>query len=342
MTTRDAIDAATVAAFRQGDADAFGRISDRYTRELHVHCYRMIGSFDDAEDLVQETLMRAWNRREQFDGRAGIRAWLYRIATNACIDGIRARRARGARGSAEHDEGVPPYSRFPWMQPYPDVLLDEAASPDVTPDARLILRDTIELAFLATVQSLPPKQRAVFVLRDVLDFSASETAEILDDTAAAVNSALQRARSTLQRRRGTPGGRIATTTASFDEARLLQTFMDAQDRGDVSAIVALLREDVRMTLLPDAVTWDGREEVARELRKKRSDFDGDVRSVPIAANRQPALAVYVRRATDAVYRAWAVVVLGVREGELREIATFASPELFARFKLPPILEADGA
>jgi RNA polymerase sigma-70 factor (ECF subfamily) len=331
----DAIDATTIAAFRRGDPNAFDHIAQRYERELRVHCYRMSGSFDDAEDLVQETLMRAWNRRDTYEGRAGLRSWLYRIATNACID---ATRARAARQKSEEERAA--YSHFPWMQPYPDALLDAAMPEDAQPDARLVSRDTIELAFLAAVQSLPPKQRAVLILRDVLDFSASETAQILDDTIAAVNGALQRARATLERRRGTPNAADASS-ASFDEAVLLQAFMDAQDRGDVGVIVDLLREDVRMTLLPDAVTWDGREEVARELRRKRQGFDGDIRSVPIAANRQPALAVYIRRKADAVYHAWALVVLGMREGKLREIATFASPDLFARFGLPATLAADG-
>jgi len=137
------------------------------------------------------------------------------------------------------------------------------------------------------------------------------------------------------------GDSVEPSAATFDEAVLLQGFMDAQDRGDVNAIIDLLRDDVRMTLFPDAVTWDGREEVARELRKKRSDFDGEVRSIPIAANRQPALAVYIRRRDDVEYRAWALVLLGVRAGKLREIATFASPELFARFELPPTLAERG-
>ena len=335
-TMSNEIDAATVGAFRDGDSVAFDRITRRFSPELRVHCYRMIGSLDDAEDLLQETLMRAWNRRDSYEGRAGVRAWLYRIATNACID---AARARAARLAAEHGGGAAPrYDRFPWLQPYPDALLDQAASEDAQPDARVVSRDTIELAFLAAVQGLPPKQRAVLILRDVLDFSARETAEILDDTTAAINGALQRARATIQRRRDTrhAGG---ASTPSFDEALLLQAFMDAQDRGDVGAIVDLLREDVRMTLLPDAVTWDGREEVARELRRKRQDFDGDVRSMPIAANRQPALAVYVRGAGDVVYSAWAIVLLGMRDGKLREIATFASPDLFSRFGLPPTLAA---
>ena len=332
MMMRDAIDTETIAAFKRGDPTAFDEIAGRYVPELQLHCYRMTGSFDDAEDLVQETLMRAWTRRESYEGRAGVRAWLYRIATNACIDAARARAVRPIAGR----DSAAPYAHVSWMQPYPDALLDAAVSEDAQPDVQVAARDTIELAFLAAVQSLPPKQRAVLILRDVLDFSANETAEILDDTTPAVNGALQRARATLERRRRTPNA-VDTMAASFDEAVLLQAFMDAQDRGDVTAIVGLLREDVRMTLFPDAVTWDGREEVAAEFRRRRHDFDGEVRSVPIAANRQPALAVYVRQARDAVYRAWALVVLGMRGGKLQEIATFASPDLFARFGLPPTL-----
>jgi RNA polymerase sigma-70 factor (TIGR02960 family) len=336
--TPDPIDVAEIAAFQRGDANAFERLTRRYARELHVHCYRMVGSFDDADDLVQETFMRAWDKRQSYEGRAGIRAWLYRIATNACIDAIRG---RAARGGAHREDTVPPYERVPWLQPYPDALLENVVSEEAQPDARLVSRDAIELAFLATVQTLPPKQRAVLIFRDVLDFSATETAEILGDTTAAVNSALQRARATLERRRGTvvsPG----TAAPSFDDAVLLQAFMDAQDRGDVNALVDLLREDVRMTLFPDATTWSGRDAVVRELRAKRRDFGGDIRSVPIAANRQPALAVYVRQSTDVAYRAWAIVVLAFRDGKLREIATFASADLFARFRLPPTLDPSAA
>jgi len=334
MPTLDAVDAATVAAFRKGDHDAFARISRRHFRELHIHCYRMVGSYDEAEDLVQETLMRAWNRRESYEGRATVRAWLYRIATNVCIDVIRT---RTSRETPDKPDEVPQYSEFPWMQPYPDAILDSVVPDEAQPDSRIVRRESIELAFLATVQVLPAKQRAILMLRDVLEFSAAETATILQDTIAAVNSALQRARATLQMMRASWGDSVEPSAATFDEAVLLQGFMDAQDRGDVNAIIDLLRDDVRMTLFPDAVTWDGREEVARELRKKRSDFDGEVRSIPIAANRQPALAVYIRRRDDVEYRAWALVLLGVRAGKLREIATFASPELFTRFELPRTL-----
>src|SRR4051794_29366230 len=149
--TPDPIDAAEIAAFQRGDASAFERLTRRYARELHVHCYRMVGSFDDADDLVQETFMRAWDKRQSYEGRAGIRAWLYRIATNACIDAIRG---RAARGGAHREDTVPPYERVPWLQPYPDALLENVVSEEAQPDARLVSRDAIELAFLATVQTL--------------------------------------------------------------------------------------------------------------------------------------------------------------------------------------------
>ena len=181
---------------------------------------------------------------------------------------------------------------FPWFQPYPDALLDVPGTDSARPDARLVSRQTIELAFLATIQCLPARQRAVLILRDILDFSATETAALLDDTTAAVNSALQRARATIRKRRAPAGGARLNAEATFDEAVLLQGFMDAQERGDIDAIVDLLREDVRMTLFPEGTVWDGRRDVECEFFRMKSAFDGDVRSMPTAANRQPALAVY--------------------------------------------------
>jgi len=326
------VDVAIVDAFRRGDEDAFGRISRHHFRELHIHCYRMVGSFDEAEDLVQETLWRAWRNRDSYEGRATLRAWLYRIATNACIDAIRRRAPRPA---PSEDSGGPEYSQFPWMQPYPDALLDTTGGHNDQPDARLVARETIELAFLATIQLLPAKQRAVLILRDVLGFSATETSQVLDDTPAAVNSALQRARATVRRRRA-PTSAPPPVEPTFGELVFLQAYIDASERGDVDAIVDLLRDDVRMTLFPEGSTWDGRHEVACELFNRKDDF-GEVRSVAIAANRQPAVAIYRRRSGDTEYRAWAVVLLGVVDGKLREIATFASPELFARFDLPRTL-----
>ena len=322
-------DDAIAAAFTRGDPDAFDVVSRRHFRELHVHCYRMVGSFDEAEDLVQETLLRGWHRRDSYAGRAPLRAWLYRIATNVCIDALRSRRAHDALAAMPD---TPRYADLPWLQPYPDALLGSGAPPPA-PDAQLITRDSIELAFLATIQLLPPKQRAALLLRDVLDFSAAETAEILEDSTAAVNSALQRAREMIQKKRPSRAA-ISTSKPTFDDAAFLQLFIDAQTRGDLDAIIELLREDVRMTLLPQCVTWDGRDEVSREFRRRYASPDTEIRAVPTAANRQPAVAVYTRAAGDTEFRAWGIVVLGASEGRLYEIATFTQREVFARFELP--------
>jgi RNA polymerase sigma-70 factor, ECF subfamily len=335
------IDGATIVAFQQGDDEAFARISRRHFRELHVHCYRMIGSFDEAEDLVQDTLLRAWRHRHSYEGRSTLRAWLYRIATNACIDAMRTRDARGPAGDESEETPIgasvaaaPDYARLAWLQPYPDALLDAGDAPDILPEARLVARESIELAFLAAIQLLPVKQRAVLILRDLLGFSAIETAEMLEDTPPAINSALQRARATVRARQPS----APSPAPTFSEAAFLQIYLDASQRGDIDTIVDLLKDDVRMTLLPDGKTWNGRDEVVCELIERRHDF-GDVRSIAIAANRQPAMAVYRRRTGDHDYRAWAIVLLGVLDGKLREIATFASPELFARFDLPLALPA---
>jgi RNA polymerase sigma-70 factor (ECF subfamily) len=204
----------------------------------------------------------------------------------------------------------------------------------VAPDNLLIGRETIELAFLATLQALPAKQRAALVLRDVLDFSAQETAEILEDSVPAVNSALQRARAALLAR---PSGEEASpAAATFDQALFLQAYVDASMRGDIDAIVALFRDDIRMTLLPACQTCDGAAAVEAEFLRRRADARS-ARLVPMAANRQPALAVYLQHHDATAYRAWAISVLGVRGGRIVEIATFETPQLFAKFGLPPVM-----
>jgi RNA polymerase sigma-70 factor (ECF subfamily) len=296
----------------------------------------MVGSVDEAEDLVQETYLRAWRSRTTFEGRASARAWLYRIATNVCIEALRRHRARSGGDDAD---GRPRYAAVPWLQPYPDLLLDVVADEE-PPDAVVVEREAIELAFLATILLLPPKQRAALVLRDVLGFSAAETATVLDDTVPAVNSALQRARATVRQRvdrTGEAGAEPGHREPTAAEALLLQLFVDAQERADADAMVELLRDDVRMTLLPDGASWDGRADVGCAIRD-RLGAEGDLRCVAIRANRQPAVAVYVRHPGEAAHRAWAVVVLGVRDGKIREIATFATPELFSRFDLPPTMD----
>jgi RNA polymerase sigma-70 factor (ECF subfamily) len=314
---------AVVAAAKAGDEAAFATLVERHRRELHVHCYRMLGSFEEAEDLVQETFLRAWRKRESFEGGPGFRAWLYRIATNASLDAIRLRSRRVV--------SLGSFAEVPWLQPYPDQLLDEVAPSDAEPDAVVVARETIELTFLAVIQLLPPQQRAVLILRDVLDWSAAEAAALLDTTVAAANSALQRARATLreqlpQRR----PDRSAAQDLSTDERALLQGFIDNHESGDVAAAAALLRDDVRVTMPPYPWLYEGRDAIAPLMQQ--AGTMGDWRLVPTRANRQPAAASYLRRPDDSVHRAFKLDVLRVEDGTIAEITTFGS-EVFAAFGL---------
>ncbi|MEP6666453.1 MAG: RNA polymerase subunit sigma-70 [Nocardioidaceae bacterium] len=320
---------AVAAASAAGDEHAFGVLVERHRRELHVHCYRMLGSFDEAEDMVQETFLRAWRSRDTFNGGAGFRAWLYRIATNACLDAIRAK-----------DRRVPTYHSYaevPWLQPYPDRLLDEVAAPDDEPDAVVVARETIELAFLAVIQLLPPKQRAALVLRDVLGWSAAETASLLDMSVAAANSALQRARATMQQH-SSPREVVASTSAPTDEERtVLAGFIDAHERGDFAASLALMREDIRVTMPPNPYFYEGRNAIRPLLERAFGEESlGDWRLVPAWANRQPAAVSYLRRHGDREFRAFKVDVLRVEDGLVAEVTTF-NAQLFGAFGVAEIL-----
>jgi len=326
-------DVALVA--RSGSEAAFGQLVEAHRRELRVHCYRMLGSFHEAEDLVQETFLRAWRRRETFQGRSTLRAWLYRIATNGCLELLRRDRrpvpATGAGGR------VPPYSAMPWLQPFPDALLDAPAPTEDEPETVAVARETIALAFLATIQLLPPRQRAVLLLRDVLAFTAAETAEVLEVTVAAANSALQRARATLAAHRSTSAGASGMTSAGDPrEQELLQRYIDAHERQDPAAIVAVLREDARRTISPTGLCWDGRGEITQPFLDGMGAL-GDWRCLPTRANRLPAVGNYLRRRGEAEYVAFTLVVLAAEDGALTEMATFAEPALFAAFGLPPTL-----
>jgi RNA polymerase sigma-70 factor (ECF subfamily) len=316
-----------VAAATAGDEAAFANLVERHRRELHVHCYRMLGSFEEAEDLVQETFLRAWRSRASFEGGPGFRAWLYRIATNASLDAIRLRSRRVA--------SLGSFAEVPWLQPYPDQLLDEVAPSDAEPDAVVVARETIELTFLAVIQLLPPQQRAVLILRDVLDWSAAEAAALLDTTVAAANSALQRARATLREQlpRRRPD-RSAAQDLSADERALLQGFIDTHESGDAAAAAALLRDDVRVTMPPNPWLYEGRDALT-PLMASAGEM-GDWRLVPTRANRQPAAASYLRRPGDTVYRAFKLDVLRVEDGAIAEITTFHS-DVFAAFGLAETL-----
>jgi RNA polymerase sigma-70 factor (TIGR02960 family) len=302
----------------------FAQVTERHRRQLHVHCYRMLGSFEEAEDAVQETMLRAWRGRESFDGTQP-RAWLYRIATNACLDAIRARKRR--------PQAVSSFDEMPWLQPYPDLLLNEIAPSEEEPDAVLVARETIELAFLAVIQLLPPRQRAVLIMRDVLEWSAVETAEALDMTVAGVNSALQRAKATLREQDEQRFAR-RTTEPSEEETELLRRFIDAHERADFAGQADLLREDVLVTMPPFPMRYQGLAELAG-LQETAKDM-GTWRLVPIVANRMPAAASYLRADGDDTFRAFKIDVLRIEGNRIAEITTF-NADLFAAFGLGPTL-----
>jgi RNA polymerase sigma-70 factor (ECF subfamily) len=323
------------------DEAAFAARLERHRGELQVHCYRMLGSFEDSEDLVQETFLRAWRRRASFgaDGRFSFRAWLYRIATNACLDVLRSRPRRvmppQVAAASDPDVPVPPPSDLPWLQPYPDRLLAPA---EESPDAIVVAKETIELGFLAAIQHLPPRQRAVLIVREVLGWSAKDTAALLEVSAAAVNSALQRARATLRDR--LPERRTEwapSSRPSHQERELLRRYLDAHERADVDALAALLREDARLTMPPHATWYDGREAILVACAKGFDPDFGELRSVLAAANLQPALAHYLRPPGGERFHPLALDVLTVVGDRIAEITSFVTPELFPAFGLPPAL-----
>ncbi|MFI6305291.1 RNA polymerase subunit sigma-70 [Amycolatopsis thailandensis] len=317
----------TIAAAKAGDQTAFAALTGRHRRELHVHCYRMLGSFDEAEDVVQEALLNAWRGLDTFDG-GNFRAWLYRIATNACLDAIRKneRRVPSLRSFAE----------VPWIQPYPDRLLDEIAPSEAEPHALAVARETIELAFLAVLQMLPPQQRAVLILRDVLGWQAAEAASLLDLSVAAANSALQRGRATLRERLPQQRGEWSVAEAPSEEERaLVRRLIEAHDNGDFSTMSSLVRDDVRHTMPPEPNCYVGLEHLARHGRI--AEEMGEWRAVAVDANRMPAFASYLRRPGDTVFRAFKLDVLRVVEGKAAEFTTFDS-HLFPAFGLDAVLE----
>ncbi|MFI6286989.1 RNA polymerase subunit sigma-70 [Streptomyces sp. NPDC051018] len=318
----------TAEAIRTGGEEVFASLAERYRHELRVHIYRMLGSFTDAEDLVQETLLKAWRRRASFEGTSTFRAWLYRIATNAALDFLRGPARAREVAVAVDSAGSPASSALAevtWLQPYPDELLDLAAPGGVEPDAVAIARETVELAFLAVIQHLPPRQRAVLILRDIAGWPAQETADALDMSLASVKSALQRARTTLRehlpQRRADWGAAIEP---SADERALLQRYMAASQGADLSALALLLREDARQTMPPHHLVFDGREAILDLWRPvlEGDEAWGEWRSVAYSVNRQPAAVNYVRRPGETVFTAVNVDVLRIEGGLIAEITTF--------------------
>ena len=332
---------ALLSAAAAGDAEAFRRLAAPHRRELLVHCYRMLGSLDDADDAVQETLLKAWSRLAGFEGRSTLRAWLYRIATNVCLDALdhRARRILPTAivGPADpHLSPDPDDPETPWLQPYPDALL-EVVDPDplADPATAVVRREHIELAFIAAVQYLPPRQRAVLMLREVVGLSAAETGDILGTTPASVNSALRRARTTLDARLPVGDGAL---TSPAEQADLVAKYVRAWHAKDVPALVALLREDAQMAMPPTPSWYQGCDHIGICLRQLFvSRWGRDLRLVPAGANRQPALAVYAPAGDGNGYQPFAIKVLTVHSGLVAAITGFVHPGLFGMFGLPPRL-----
>jgi len=321
-----------------GDEEAFRRLTDPHRRELHVHCYRILGSVQDAEDLVQETLLAAWRGLAQFDGRASLRAWLYRIATNRCLNAL--------RDSARRPQAVPEPPAMPaptrraepvWLQPYPDVLLEGLPDAAPGPEARYEAREAIELAFIVGLQHLPPRQRAALVLRDVLGFRTSEVASMLDTSEASVKGALQRARAALDAH-GAAGERERAPIAdSAAERALVGRFADAVQSGDVDAVVRLLTEDAWVTMPPAPHEYQGRAAIATFLKNRATLRGGPLILVPTRANGQPAFGAYFPAPHTAIARPYGLVVLTLDGEQVSAITWFSDTSVFPHFGLPRML-----
>jgi RNA polymerase sigma-70 factor, ECF subfamily len=318
----------------EAGSEDFAQLTDQFRAELLVHCYRMLGSVQDAEDQVQETLLRAWRSQDSFEGRASLRTWLYRIATNACLRAMENRERRplpsglGAPGDDPAGPIAPPASEVSWLEPFPDALLrPESADPAAVTAARSGLR----LALIAALQQLPVRQRTVLILRDVLGWRAAEAAELLGVSVTAVNSALQRAREQLQRT-GPAAEEIREPAGPADRA-LVDRYAAAIENADVTALVALLHEDATFEMPPMATWFRGRDDIGRFLQARILTAPGLHTTVPAAANGQPALAIY-RRDDDGTSRAHAIQVLSLGRSGIAGIVAFVDPGLFPAFGLP--------
>jgi RNA polymerase sigma-70 factor, ECF subfamily len=326
-------------AARAGDEDAFARLVEPYRAQLRAHCYRMLGSLPDAEDALQETLLRAWRGLARFEGRSSLRSWLYTIATNAGLREIERRPRRVlpvdySPAADPHDAPAEPLTESVWLEPYPDAELGLAADL-LGPDARYEQRESIELAFTAALQHLPARQRAVLILRDVLGFSARETAEALETTPVSVDSALQRAHRTIDERLPARTQQATLQTLGDRELQeLVSRFADAWERHDVDTVVAMLADDARMTMPPQPSWYFGRDAIATFLRRWPLSPERRFRLRPISANGQPALAGYIWDEQANSFAAEGILVLTFGEDRIEEITAFRTPEVFPFFGLP--------
>jgi RNA polymerase sigma-70 factor (TIGR02960 family) len=334
----DALGDATLARARAGDEEAFRELTEPYRRELQLHCYRILGSVQDAEDMVQETLLAAWRSLETFEGRASVRSWIYRIATNRCLNALRARSRRPKEVPAMGDSPEPTRRIEPvWLEPYPDVLLEGIADRSPGPAAHYEARESIELSFIVALQGLPPRQRAVLVLRDVLGFRTAEVAEMLDSGEASVKGALQRARATLGARLPAADRERAPGPNSARERQLMGRFADAVESGDIDEMVALLTDDALLTMPPQPLEYQGHDAIGAFLRHREEVRGRPLRVVPTRANTQPAFGCYLPDAQAAIARAYALFVLTLEGEQVSAITWFGDTGFFRHFGLPRTL-----
>jgi RNA polymerase sigma-70 factor (TIGR02960 family) len=326
---------------RAGEEQAFRELAGRFGGELHAHCYRILGSVQDAEDMVQETLVAAWRGIDGFKGRSSLRTWLYRIATNRCLNALRARGRRVPEVPPPPEQ--PPEPPRPtrereaiWLEPYPDSMLrGDVVDPGQAPETRYERREAIGLAFVAALQYLPPRQRAVLVLRDVLGFRAREVAEMLETTEASVNGALRRARTGLEREVPDTGLETAPLPDSAAERELVARFASAFESGDIEAIVAVLTEDAALTMPPEPLEYRGPGAIAAFLTTVPAGGALErIRLIPVRANGQPAFGCYLRDPHAPVARAYGLMVLTLSGDRVAAITGFPGTGVFPHFGLP--------
>lgn len=325
-----------LARARQGDGDAFRELTDPYRRELQLHCYRILGSLQDAEDMLQETLLAAWRGLEHFQERASLRAWLYRIATNRCLNALRAKRRPQPSAPPELPEPTRVTEPF-WLEPYPDVLLEGVPDHGPGPEARYETKESMELAFVAGLQRLSPRQRAVLVLRDVLGFRTAEVAEVLETTEASVKGALQRARVALESCLPAGGRDSVRRPSTAHERELVARFAEAIEDGDVDGMVTLLTEDAWLTMPPQPFEYQGRAAISAFLHYRARIQRTPLRVLATRANTQPAFGCYVPLPQTGIARAYGLLVLTLRGSEISALTWFSDTSVFPYFGLPRTL-----
>jgi RNA polymerase sigma-70 factor (ECF subfamily) len=347
------MEARQLAAAGRGNSHEFSELAEPYRSELQVHCYRILGSLHDAEDMVHETMLRAWKRLDTYEGRASFRAWLYKIATNVCLDTLDKRRRRAKRllpndlySPSDPQKPIePPETEILWLEPLPDEWLADSSA--VNPETRYSMHESISLAFLTALQLLPARQRAVLILKDVMDWPASEIADLLDTTTSSVNSALHRARVTLTKNYRGRKAQVSTANEPDEQTRkTLEKYVHAWQSADVNGLVALLKKDATLSMPPSPSWYSGRENIgmfaantvfANDSMLFPGVASGRWKLLPVRANGQPGAAVY-QRMENGEYHPFGIHVLGCEKGGISQITCFIDPSLSARFGLPDILK----